>query len=203
MKKVTITRNRIVALKQHFSDVSEITPEKGGTIDTDCPHCGQRVTAEVPHEPFGKVQTFKWRAARNAEKCKQVAHSFSAGLDAIMAETPAMATYFAEQEALFKRFQKIDADGKPVAANPDGSIPVDETRADEIKAEMVVLKTKHAEALAGYEAQRALAKEYMEAPVEIELMTVAVNDLPRKISGAWMLVIAEMLDGLPTEGGGE
>jgi hypothetical protein len=203
MKKVTITRNRIVALKQHFSDVSEITPEKGGTIDVDCPHCGQRVTAEVPSEPFGKVQTFKWRAARNAEKCKQVAHSFSADLDAIMAETPAMAAYFAEQEALFKRFQKVDADGKPVAANPDGSIPVDETRADEIKAEMVALKAQHSDALAGYERQMTIAKEYMEKPVEIELRMVHVNALPRKLSDVWRDAIKEMIDTQPTEDGGE
>jgi hypothetical protein len=43
----------------------------------------------------------------------------------------------------------------------------------------------------------------MAEAVEIEFLTVNVNDLPRKISGAWMLVIAEMLEGLPTEDGGE
>jgi hypothetical protein len=202
MKKVTVTRNRIVELKQHFSDVSEITPEKGGAIDVDCPHCGGKVSADVPHEPFGKVQTFKWRAARNAEKCKQVAHSFSADLDKIMAETPEMAAFFADQEALFNKFRKVGEDGKPVTHNPDGSVPVDETRADEIKAAMVELKASHADAVAGYERQQEQAKEYMAEPVEIELMTVHVNDLPRKIAGHWMVVISEMLDGLPTEDGG-
>jgi hypothetical protein len=64
------------------------------------------------------------------------------------------------------------------------------------------LKASHADAVAGYERQQEQAKEYMAEPVEIELMTVHVNDLPRKIAGHWMVVISEMLDGLPTEDGG-
>jgi hypothetical protein len=93
MKKVTITRNRIVELKQYFSDVSEITPATGGAVEIVCPHCSQIAKIDFPLESCGHVQTFKWRAERNADKCKQIAHSFVADLNTIMAETPASQTF--------------------------------------------------------------------------------------------------------------
>ena len=203
MKQSTATRERVVQLKEHFSTASEVTPERGGSIEVDCPHCHGKVSTEVPPEPFGKVQTFKWRAAKNAEKCKKLAVSFRHDIEKIMADTPELTLFFEEQEALFKRFQKHDADGKPVENNPDGSIAVDDTRADEIKAAMVELKAKHADAMQQHEARGARLKAYMAETVTLELSAVAFCDIPRKISGDWMLAIAEMIDGLPTEEGGE
>lgn len=202
MKTVLITRERIVKLKDHFSDASMVTPQPEGTFREPCPHCGKDVDMKREAEPMGRVQTFKWRAARNAEKCKQVANGFRGDIERIMAETPALKAFFAEQEELFTRFQKKDADGKPVQANPDGSIPVDETRADEIKAAMVELKQRHAQAMMEREVSEANLKAYMAEPVAVELMTVEVENLPRKISGDWMLAIEEMLENVPTEVGG-
>jgi len=199
-KVVVVTRERVVMLKEHFSTVSDVTPQAGYTVSQDCPHCGKKIEVDVPHEPFGKVQTFKWRAARNAEKCKQVAMSFRSDVEKIMADTPELETFFNEQSELFERFQKRDADGKPVQ-NDDGSIAVDETRADEIKAAMVALKAKHADAMRQREEKDARVKAYMAETVEIELMSEDINNLPRKISGDWMLSVAEMIDGLSASEG--
>jgi hypothetical protein len=202
MKTAQITRERIVQLKSHFSDASMVTPMPEGTFREPCPHCGKDVDMTRAAEPMGRVQTFKWRAARNAEHCKQVAQSFRPDIERIMADTPELQEFFFEQEELFTRFQKKDAEGKPVPANPDGSIPVDDTRADEIKAAMVELKQKHSQAMRDHENRDANLKAYMAQTVEIELMTVDVDNLPRKISGDWMLAIAEMLENVPTEVGG-
>jgi hypothetical protein len=202
MKTVFVTRERIVKLKENFSDVSQVTPMAEGTFNEPCPHCGQEVEMKRDAEPMGKVQTFKWRAGRNAEKCKQIATGFKDDIQAIMADTPALTEFFKEQDELFARFQKKDADGKPVARNEDGSIPVDDTRADEIKAAMVELKQKHAGAMADYAARDENLKRYMAETVAVELMTVDAENLPRKISGDWMVAIAEMLENVPTEVGG-
>lgn len=201
MKTITATRERIVKLKENFSDASAVTAQAEGTFNEPCPHCGQEIAIKRDAEPMGKVQTFKWRAGRNAERCKSVAMSFKNDIAKIMADTPELIAFFDEQEALFTRFQKKDADGKPVAANPDGSVPVDESRADEIKAAMVELKQRHAKAIQDHEAREANLKAYMAESVTVELSMVEMADLPRKISGDWMVAIAEMIEGLPSEVG--
>ena len=75
--------------------------------------------------------------------------------------------------------------------------------ADEIKAAMVDLKSKHADAMQQHEARGERLKAYMAETVPLDLSAVSFCDLPRKISGDWMLAIAEMIEGLPTEEGGE
>lgn len=177
MRKVTLSRSRIVELVDIYEQCSMVTPDAG--------------------EDFDKVQRFKWRVGRNFRTCHGLAKQFHAEAEALAGkvEHPQTDAYVLKREGIVAEFMAKEENGEP-KRDENGRPFIPKLRTDEFKAAIDSLKARYPGMAAEEAAIDKAIGDYYASTVDVELFTVDGKDVPVKINGAYLTHLEDMVDNI-------
>jgi len=115
-------------------------------------------------------------------------------------EDEEIAAYMAAQNVVLEKWAKKDGEGEPQKAE-NGAWDVAEEDHPSVKAELVPIKAKYAEAVKRQEKRNADLKAendaYMEGKVDVRLYTVPWENIPERIGGGYLVRISPMITDAP------
>jgi hypothetical protein len=181
VKKVTLKRSEIVELVNIFEAIAGV---KAHEVDDKL-----------------DVQTFKWRAGRNEQKCRSLCEEFKTEMAKIQSTKGApsdLQEYLDKQDELFKKHAVKDDSGAPIV-DGEGNVNIDKASRDALKAEVDALMAEHPDVVLWSSDRDAKAEAYMNEAVDVELFAFPWEKLPSGIHGSYIEAAKVMLDGVPQE----